>query len=277
MNSTGIEWTDRTWNPVTGCTPISEGCQNCYAKRMAKRLRGRCGYPKDNPFRVTLRPKRLTEPLKDKTPQKVFVGSMSDLFHDDVPNDFIDQIFAVMGLSYVMRETPHTFEILTKRAERMKSYLSDPETEWRVTWAMKRFGHNLIGENSPPTWPLPNVWLGVTAENQASADERIPLLLKIPAAKYFVSLEPLLGPIDLGLKFNEKLDLPHSWFRYKHHPGIHWVILGGETGPGARPMDEEWARSLRDQCRVADVPFFMKQMARKAPIPHDLMIREFPR
>jgi protein gp37 len=212
---TKIEWATETWNPVTGCTPVSEACQNCYAKRMANRLRGRFGYPEDEPFRVTLHPEKLDEPLKWKKPRRVFVCSMGDLFHEDVPHSAIQKV-----LYRVRMAKWHTFLILTKRPERMRAFFM----QYYVT------GH------------IPNLWLGVTAENQARADERIPILLQIPAAVRFVSVEPMMGPVDL------------SWCNYT----LDWVICGGETGPGARPMHPDWARSLRDQCQEAGTPFFFK-------------------
>lgn len=225
--STKIEWTDETWNPITGCTPTSEGCQNCYAKRMATRLRGRYGYPKDNPFKVTFHPDRLAQPLKWKKPRRIFVCSMGDLFHKSVPNLTIDLIWEKM------KKCPkHTFLILTKRPERLlKDY-----------------------DNSDP---LPNVWLGVTAENQARADERIPMLLQIPAAVRFVSLEPLLGPVDFT---DRPLDPESTMGEWSDLDQLNWVIVGGESGPGARRMRIDWVRSVRDQCQEAGVPFFFKQM-----------------
>ncbi len=261
--STKIEWAEETWNPVTGCTPVSAGCENCYARRMATRLRGRCGYPADEPFKVTLHEDRLGEPLRWKQPRKVFVCSMSDLFHPDVPDEFIARIWWVMGqcAGYLdpSRYRGHTFIILTKRPERMQKWLNGwNDRETRRQW-IESFGEVYDWMSGPKYWPdvLPNVWLGVTAENQQRADERIPILLKIPAAVRFVSVEPMLGPVALDAvcaatdgymqKIKTLLD------------GIDWVICGGESGPGARPMHPDWARSLRDQCQAAGVPFFFKQ------------------
>lgn len=244
MSMTKIEWTDKTYNPITGCTPVSEGCRNCYARRMAKRLAGRCGYPADDPFRVTIHQNRIAEPLRWKKPKHFFVCSMSDLFHEDVPFDVIDRIFAVMAL------TPqHTYQVLTKRPERMLKFFA----EWSA---------------------LPNVWLGVSAENQKAADERIPLLLKCPAAVRFVSAEPMLGPVDLYFGDNMTPDedsgvgctpCDFGGKRHQHYIGepcgrwIDWVIVGCETGPGAWTMELNWARALRDQCVAARVPFFFKR------------------
>ena len=230
MGNTKIEWAEKTWNPITGCSKISLGCNNCYAERMSKRLRGRCGYDAENPFKVTLHPNRLEEPSRWSKPSTIFVCSMGDLFHPEVPFDYIDRVFAVMELC-----PWHTFLILTKRPQRMADYMGafDGYIEW----------------------PLPNVWLGVTAENQEMADERIPILLQIPAAIRFVSVEPMVGQADIDSYLIVGADRPGSSMR----KGIDWVICGGETGPKARPMHPDWARTLRDQCQEAGVPFFFKQ------------------
>jgi len=266
MGDTRIEWCDSVWNPVTGCTPISPGCQNCYAQRFARRLAGRHDYPKDNPFTVTLHPGRAVDPLHWRKPRRIFVCSMSDLFHEKVPFNFIDQIMAVVAISQ-----QHTFMLLTKRPDRMLLYFADPDRRaeidrWRCTGAKYRAkAHSWALPDS--LWPLPNLWVGVTAEDQERADERIPALLWTPAALRFVSVEPMLGPIELSefKPFDGKCycqDDPCGC-RPRLTPncpetGIDWVICGGETGPGARPMDPEWVRSVRDQCRNADVPFFFK-------------------
>lgn len=236
MGTTKIAWCDLVWNPTTGCTKLGEGCRNCYAARMAKRLAGRCGYPAaPHQFDVTLHPERLGLPLRWKKPSRVFVDSMSDLFHEDVPFWFIGQVFNVMHLAYW-----HTFQILTKRPERMY--------EW-------------LGPKYQPNRQavIPHVWLGVSVENQQTADERIPWLLKTPAAIRFVSVEPMLGRVDLfratGYMAGINQAPNFSW----DVTGISWIICGGESGPGARPMYPDWARSLRDQCQAANVPFFFKQ------------------
>ncbi len=298
MPKTKIEWTEYSWNPVTGCTPISEGCQNCYARRMANRLRGRCGYPAEEPFRVTLHSERLEEPFKLRKPRKVFVCSMSDLFHENVPDEFIADVFGVMavacenfcgtndgkkqigtyktswGKEYPVYTPnyysgPHTFLVLTKRPDRMRTLLTSYHFRRKVAksafkWAMNRVDAGYLSEriDHQRLWPLPNVWLGVTAENQARADERIPILLQIPATVRFVSVEPMLGPVDLSL--SDGVDLSMS-VGTGLKPGksylinsLDWVICGGETGPGARPMHPDWVRSLRDQCQDAGVPFFFK-------------------
>jgi len=249
------------WNPVTGCTPISPGCAHCYAKRMAKRLAGRCGYPQaPHEFDVTLHPDRLDEPARWRKPSRVFVCSMSDLFHDDVPFEFIDKIFAVMG-----RNQQHTFQLLTKRPERALKYINSGcykrilRESASVKFTIAGMG---TGIGDPARIGLPNVWFGVTAENQEQADARIPLLIEIPAVVRFVSIEPMLGPIKLS-EVSVKNDgwmLGDLWF-YQTYDGRHiidWVICGGETGPGARPM--------RDQCKEADVPFFFKKHGEWAEI-----------
>jgi len=224
---TKIEWTDETWNPITGCTPISEGCRNCYARRMAHRLRGRCGYPKDDPFRVTLHRDKVYDPHGWRKPRLVFVCSMGDLFHKDVPLDWIEAVWSAM----VVAEA-HVFQVLTKRPARMLEFV----TSW--------IDHMRAGSKAP----VKNIWLGVTAENQARADERIPILLKIPAAVRFVSIEPMLEPVEL-----------RSWVGKGDMPYLDWVIVGAETGPGKRPMKTEWALDVKRQCEAAGVPFFFKK------------------
>jgi len=273
MAKTNIEWTEETWNPVTGCTPVSAGCEHCYARRMATRLAGRCGYPKDEPFAITLHPDRLTQPLRWRKPRTVFVCSMGDLFHERVPSEFIDQVFAVMAAC-----PQHTFQVLTKRPERMRDLLVHEDVLCDISRAASNMAqHELISEDrydaidealrgDSSIWPPPNVWLGVSVEDQQTADERIPLLLQCPAALRFVSCEPLLGPVRLQRQLGFEYRHRHkdgSWF--KPIPGsypvrlLDWLIVGGETGPGARPMHPQWARSIRDQCQAAGVPFFFKQ------------------
>jgi protein gp37 len=229
----GIEWTDATWNPVTGCTKVSPGCVNCYAEAFAERWRGVPGHHFEKGFDVQLRPERLSLPLKWRKSQRIFVNSMSDLFHEAVPDDFIQAVFTTMA-----QATHHTFQVLTKRAARMNTLLS----RWAGEGLTLRSGYGV---------KLPNVWLGVSVENQVTANERIPLLLNTPAAVRFLSCEPLLGPVDL-------LQLPEL-LRPDH--GLHWVIVGGESGPKARPMDPDWVRLIRDQVAPAEpkVAFFFKQ------------------
>ncbi|MBR9977851.1 MAG: phage Gp37/Gp68 family protein [Bacteroidetes bacterium] len=209
--NSSIEWTESTWNPVTGCSKISTGCRHCYAERMTKRLvaMGQPNYR--NGFRVTLHPHVLELPLRLRKPQVIFVNSMSDLFHEDVPPDFIQQVFSVMH-----RAAHHTFQVLTKRAGRLREL------------------------SAALPWPE-NVWMGVSVES-ARYKDRIDALRTVPAAVRFLSLEPLLE--DAG-----ELDFD----------GIDWVIVGGESGPGARPMEEEWVLNIKTQCEAQSVPFFFKQ------------------
>lgn len=249
-----IQWTDATWNPTVGCTRVSAGCGHCYAfdmhdrrfyapyikaKRAGREIKVAPQF--HQPFsRMQLLPERLDDPLHWRKPRRVFVNSMSDLFHPDVPDRFIAQVFAVMS-----EARRHTFQILTKRPERMARLL----TEWYTPQA------------GGPPGPLPNVWLGVSVGDQAAADERIPLLLQTPATVRFISAEPLLGPIDRLYRF------PDLFYTADVRPsddaltrGIDWVIIGGESGPHAREMELEWAFSLKDQCEAAGVPVFVKQL-----------------
>jgi protein gp37 len=206
-----IEWTDSTWNPVTGCTKVSPGCKHCYAETFAERWRGVRGHPYEQGFDLRIWPERLRLPLTWKKPRMIFVNSMSDLFHETVPIDIVEKVFDVMG-----EASWHIFQVLTKRAERLAELA--PCLEWH-----------------------PNVWMGVSIET-AKFLWKADRLRKVPAAVRFLSIEPLLGPIDdLNLE------------------GIDWVIVGGESGPGARPMNPAWVRSIRDQCRQSSVPFFFKQ------------------
>lgn len=271
-----IEWTNKTWNPVRGCTKISPGCKNCYAETFAERWRGIPGHPYEQGFDLRLVPEKLDEPLKWIKPQKIFVNSMSDLFHEGVPWEYVDQVFAVMALC-----PHHTFQILTKRPERMYEYLSR-----RPEYLIEHWSRQAVRITQVPCadfaveerpFPLPNVWLGVTTENQEYADKRIPLLLQTPAAVRFLSCEPLLEPVNLvgngyGPNWLEGWEVAPE-----HDPScngycdrcpipvqvrinkIDWVIAGGESGHGARPMHPDWVRSLRDQCQQAGIPFFFKQ------------------
>lgn len=250
MGKTSIQWTDYSWNPVTGCTPVSEGCRNCYARRIAHRLSQNPAVPhreRYEGFRVSCWPERLEEPLRLRKPRRVFVSSMGDLFHEDVSDEFICRVFAVIALTPVK----HKFLILTKRPHRMREFiLGLPQRDETFRLWVRAGGE----------WPLSNLWLGVTAENQARADERIPILLQIPAAVRFVSCEPLLGPVDI-YKYLDIYDPPTLSNPDGYNPDkvlLDWVICGGETGPGARPMHPDWVRSLRDQCQAAGVPFFFK-------------------
>jgi protein gp37 len=211
-----IEWTDATWNPVRGCTKITPGCDHCYAETFAERFRGVPGHPYEQGFDLRLVPGKLAEPLRWKTPKMVFVNSMSDLFHKDVADDYVEAVCKTME-----RANWHTYQVLTKRSSRLRNML-----QTRLQFASV----------------LPHIWWGVSVEDRAHGLLRIDHLRQAPAAVRFLSIEPLLE--DLG-----QLNLE----------GIHWVIVGGESGPGARPMEKEWVLSIRDQCDRAQVPFFFKQ------------------
>jgi len=260
-NASKIEWTDSTWNPVRGCSRVSEGCRFCYAERQAARFSGYGdrfdGYVRDGKWtgKVDLLKSKLTEPLRWRKPRRVFVNSMSDLFHEALPDEAIDRIFAVMA-----RAPQHTFQVLTKRPERMRTYMRG-FIDARGCHASRRLGTELW-------WPLPNVWLGVSCEDQVTADERIPILLDTPAAVRFVSAEPLLAAIDLtriAVKFSGRCDGdPAHASALFDHAGytnrLDWAIVGGESGPGARPCDVGWIRSIVAQCKSAGVPCFVKQL-----------------
>lgn len=242
---TTIEWTDQTWNPTTGCDRVSPGCDNCYALTMAKRLKAmgsekyqRDGDPRTSGpgFGVSVHEDALTLPFSWRKPRKVFVNSMSDLFHAEVQDEFIAEVFSVMA-----RTPQHTYQVLTKRHARMRSLLNRPS-----------FRDNLAMWGQP--WPLPNVWLGVSVENQHWADIRIPALLDTPAAVRFISAEPLLGPVDLHRYVGEPSGLSGDWTRL-----LDWVIAGGESGRGARPMNPYWPADIAEQCSAAGVPFLFKQ------------------
>ncbi|HEX4077496.1 MAG TPA: phage Gp37/Gp68 family protein [Rhizomicrobium sp.] len=213
--TTAIEWTDATWNPVTGCTKISAGCDNCYAERFSERFRGVPGHPFENGFDLQLRPERLEQPLRWREPKMIFVNSMSDLFHKEVPFSFIDRVFDTMETAHW-----HKFQILTKRSSRLCKYVN------------ARYA-----DGSAPL----HIWLGTSIED-GGMKSRARHIQATKASVRFLSIEPLLGPIG-------KIDLND----------IHWVIVGGESGPQARPMLVEWAREVRDQCKAAKVPFFFKQ------------------
>ena len=236
--TSSIEWTDATWNPVRGCTKVSPGCTHCYAETFAERFRGVPGHPYERGFDLRLVPDKLDEPLRWRKPKMIFVNSMSDLFHKDIPDDYI------LSVAEVMRQAHwHTFQVLTKRSERLR---------------------DLLRGKLRPYGDLKHIWWGVSVENKKHGLPRIEHLRRSPAAVRFLSIEPLLE--DLG-----DLDLA----------GIHWVIAGGESGPGARPMSSDWVRSIRDQCFAARVPFFFKQWGgvRKARAGRELDGRtwdEFP-
>ncbi|WP_084020233.1 DUF5131 family protein [Mycobacterium avium] len=253
--STKIEWTrgddgtaGATWSPVTGCSALSPGCDRCYADSIARRFAGTKAWP--NGFDVTLWPDRLGIPLRWRRPRRIFVCSTGDLFHDAVPDDFIAQVFAVMAAC-----AEHTFMVLTKRHARLCSLVSRGLLDLVDGWADK-YGVRVA------RWPLPNVWLGVSAENQQWADIRIPALLATPAAVRFVSAEPLLGPIDVGQSLAKWYpDDSQPWLgdRLWARDVLHWVIAGGESGIRARRMDPDWVRALQEQCHRAGIAFFFKQ------------------
>lgn len=327
---TSIEWATAVWNPTTGCTRVSAGCNNCYAfalhdKRhlvnraaakewdrasncipsgdgtpqgildVARAADAKLPYPKqyDRPFsRVQLLPDRLDDPLRHRKPERYFVDSMADLFHDDVPDDFIQRVFITMGMA-----KQHTFLVLTKRPERMRAFVND-------VWFRYEHAVSDPAERYPV---LPNVWLGTSVEDQAAADERIPHLLATPAAVRFLSCEPLLGPVDLSRALYVGVE---GGVDFAHSPSklLDWVIVGGESGERARPMNVLWVNDLVEQCRAVGVAVFVKQLGAKpytnritgpstndltltrtsfrlrdrkggdmAEWPEDLRVREFPR
>jgi len=242
---TKIEWCDEVWNVVTGCSKVSAGCEHCYAEAMSRRFdKDWKPWTKDNAaHNVKLHPERLEQPLHWRKPRRIFVASMGDLFHGEVLGSFITAAFLTMA------ETQrHTFLVLTKRAHRMRTWSEGMAKFWAIT--QRTDGQKGVD------WPLPNVWLGVTAENQRTADERIPRLLETPAARRFVSCEPLLGPIDFT---DAPLDPESTMSHWSLLDEIDWVIVGGESGPKARPMHPDWVRSIRDQCQAAGVSFHFKQ------------------
>lgn len=256
-----IAWTDATWNPVRGCTKVSAGCANCYAERFAERWRGIPGHPFEQGFDIRLVPEALNLPIRWRKPRRIFVNSVSDLFHPEVPFDYVDMVFGVMAACRFDRrgEGPgHVFQILTKRADRMAEYLStDRRRAWAYSGAQRGGGEDpdpMFDQIDMGPTVLPHVWLGVSVENQAAADERIPHLLATPAAVRFVSCEPLLGPVDLSMPEFYQDD------RYGPQRWVDWVIVGGESGPKARPCDVAWIRSIVDQTKAAGVPCFVKQM-----------------
>ena len=334
MSDTKIEWTDQVSNPTTGCDRVSRGCDNCYAMKMAKRLKGmgqakyqRDGDPRTSGtgFGVTEHPDVLSKMLRRRKDARVFLNSMSDIFHADISDEFIARAWATMAL------TPHvTYQVLTKRHARMRALLSSPlfssqvaDAAYRMAWGEDdsihpyAVRHAFVAYRQFPAvtpgakvarrlpWPLPNVWLGVSAEDQAWADIRVPALLQTPAAVRWVSAEPLLGPIDLHgpivggwrPKLNYWLPPGRPYFPpgepgsmlsgpLTHKPSLDWLVVGGESGPGARPMDIGWAEVLVAQCQEAGVPVLVKQLGSVAggkghqdvtTFPPDLQVREYPR
>lgn len=265
---TKIEWCDSTWNPIMGCTPISAGCKNCYAMAMSKRFAGHNkGWP-NRPGEVTIFPGRLEQPFRWEKPRRIFVCSTSDLFHDSVSSEYIAVVFCAMAAN-----PRHTFLVLTKRPKRMLDFFG--------TFREDYFSSFRSPHDPEPEWPIQNVHLGVSVENQETADERITLLLQCPAAVRFVSAEPLLGHIRLPFDLCAHEACGDFSEGKCDHPGcldraFNQVIVGAETGPGARPMDLDWARSIRDQCMASDIPFFFKSAGPGIETPVDLAIREFP-
>lgn len=278
---TKIEWTEYSWNPIRGCSRVSDGCRNCYAEDQAARIieqdrdrgvpEGEGAYDgllaKGGPWNgeIKLVPELLDQPVRWTKPRFIFVNSMSDLFHENIPEDFIQRIFAIMAAA-----PHHTFQVLTKRAERMRSILSSKDARWiaeglnQLTWegVLSPGAHHV-------TWPLPNLWLGVSVENQSAADERVPQLLETPAAIRWLSMEPLLGPVDLAragaIAYDSVGDLTPGTGDAFGFGLVDWIVVGGESGPDARPMHPKWARDLRDQCASADVPYLFKQWGEWAP------------
>jgi protein gp37 len=287
-DNTAIEWADATWNPVTGCSVVSPGCTNCYAMRLTGgRLRHhptRVGLTEDSAAGpvwngiVRLNEGMLDQPLRWRRPRRIFVCAHGDLFHEAVPDDWIDRVCAVMALC-----PQHTFQVLTKRAERMRRYMADepvhsaPGRAGRYLHAILEARHGNAfslwqAQDRLINWPLPNVWLGVSADDQRRADERIPDLLATPAEVHFVSAEPLLEEIYITRYLRRMVVRPYEELTdrmvdegWSHsggqgdHPVLSWVIVGGESGPRARPMHLDWVRSIQDQCSAADVSFFFKQ------------------
>jgi protein gp37 len=290
--TSSIEWTDATWNPVTGCSVVSPGCSHCYAMRLAgTRLRhhpSRAGLTRETrggpvwTGRVRLNEQWLGQPLRWRRGRRIFVCAHGDLFHEAVPDEWIDRVFAIMG-----EATQHVFQVLTKRPRRMRDYLlaarsGPPKMVPMGDGSLAQ--HPFNSELKPPR----NVWLGVSVEDQKRAEERIPDLLATPAALRFLSCEPLLGPLDLtsidlafaeareaepsglvdvdaltGIHFDSEGSVEGVWG--SPDPHVDWVIAGGESGQGARPMHPDWVRSLRDQCAAAEVPFFFKQWGQWVP------------
>lgn len=277
--TTGISWTDATWNPIRGCSRVSEGCRNCYAESVAARFSG-AGLPYEGLTRdgkwtgeVRVVERHFLDPLRWEKPRRIFVNSMSDLFHPNVTDETIDRVFAVMALA-----PRHTFQVLTKRPERMRKYLADTRRNIPVYNAatkitggdFSKFPGDMANTRSSggSWWPLPNVWLGVSVEDQATADARVPLLLQTPAAVRFISYEPALGPVD----FTHAVHNGECGSRACAKGRVDQIIVGGESGPGARPCDVAWIRSTRDQCKAAGVACFVKQLGARPvglPVPND--------
>ncbi len=275
-----IEWTDATWPIVTGCHKISDGCKHCYAERNWARLSAN---PKTVYYRrkftdIACHPDRLDWPLRWRRPRMIFVPSMGDLFHESIPDEFLNAVFGIMAAAQ-----HHTFQVLTKRPERMRAFMAYADECDASHWtdALDRLGlDQAVRQLTDVQWPPANIWLGVSVEDQSTADERIPLLLNTPAAVCFASAEPLLGPIDMTscdqgdliylnaltgehrALFDGGMQLPADL------PGLDWVIAGGESGPKARPSHPDWVRQLLHQCQRSQLPFFFKQWGAWVPRKH---------
>lgn len=267
----GIAWTEATWNPLVGCSRVSEGCRHCYAETLTYRLGERFGMAKYTGLTrlvggepqwtgaLRLSEPDLSLPLRWKKPRRVFVNSMSDLFHEKVPIDWLARIFNVMA---DMCADAHTFLVLTKRAARMRTVLSEALPEYAGEHYSGETPLGVCLDVGASAWPLPNVWLGVSVEDQATADERIPMLLSTPAVVRWVSYEPALGPVDfrrylLPMRYAEVIERMHGTY-------LDWIVVGGESGPRARLFDLAWARRALTQCRAAGVPCFVKQLGSNA-------------
>lgn len=291
-DKTGIEWTDATWNPVTGCAKVSAGCKHCYAEREWPRMTRLVPAYAGREFTdVRTHADRLNQPIRWAKRRMIFVNSMSDLFHPAVPDYFIDSVFGVMWACLYGRneQDGHIFQVLTKRADRMRDYF---KTDRREAWARAAVHHGggidpdgIFDQVTGFDGPHPRIWLGVSVEDQAAADERIPLLLDTPAAVRWISAEPLLGPVDASrymwpvharwpAKFASPEEAKAAGEEVTYHRQglvgawrkfIDWVVVGGESGPKARPMHPQWARDLRDQCAAAGVPFLFKQWGEWLP------------
>ena len=318
--NTTIAWTDMSWNPIRGCSRVSSGCKHCYAESLAGRFSGR-GQPYEGLVRktttgfrwtgfVALISKDLDLPLRWKKPRRIFVASMSDPFHGGVPDAFLDQMFAVMALA-----DQHQFQLLTKRPERMRAYLSDADLPQRlrhIAVPHSNGSNSYLGQTfatTPGCWPLPHLWCGVSVENQATADQRIPWLLQTPAVVRFVSYEPALEVVHFNMLADGSWHDPEgaqyydalrgtSWWSNGDHgvagPGLDWIICGGESGPKARPCEVAWLRNTVQECQVAGVACFVKQLgsyprgwsglqfvhdrkgADPSEWPDDLRVQQFP-
>lgn len=335
-DGTHIAWAEATWNPITGCSVVSPGCTNCYAMQLAgTRLQhhpSRAGLTKQSKAgpvwtgEVRFNEQWIDQPLRWSRPRRVFVCAHGDLFHEGVPDEWIDDVFAVMACA-----RQHTFQVLTKRPARMQAYLTHPDVRDRIDCMLGDFvdrhvdplarrtddlratAPDLVGDDA--AWPLPNVWLGTSVEDQGRADQRIPILLDTPAAVRWISAEPLLGLVDISPWLfggdppcpvcPRDIDCDCGWQTRRElgQPHLSWVVVGGESGRGARPFNLEWARCMVYQCRAADAPVFMKQLGtnpvvtqrhvcfgeREAPFvttdrkgtdmaewPEDLRIQEYP-